>query len=128
MKFMRMKTALGIWICFVLFFGLQCSGKKAIPEELIGVWKTQATEYADRPFEIKKDYVIFGTGEGKSDIYPIINVVIGKAPEAEGTLFTILYKNVTGQEYKFSFYHDSANRGTIRFKNQKQMVWKKVGI
>jgi len=123
---MRMKRVFKVLICFVVFFGLRCGGKTAVPEGLIGVWKTSATEYADRFFEIKRDQVIFGTGEGKSDIYPITKIEIGKLPETEGTLFTILYKNIEGQKYKFSFYYDPTNQGTIRFKNQKEMVWIKA--
>jgi len=41
------------------------------------------------------------------------------------TLYVICYKNTARQEYKFSFYYDPANQGTIRFKNQREMVWTK---
>lgn len=84
-----------------------------------------APTYADRFFEIKTDEVIFGTGEEKFDTYPITKIKIEKNREEHGTLYIICYKNTAGQEYKFSFYYDPANQGTIRFKNQKEMVWTK---
>lgn len=117
---------LKILICLVLFLGLQCGGSTAIPEYLIGVWKTTATPYAERYFEIKTDQVIFGAVEGPSDAYPIKKVKIEKSAETEGTLITVLYATIEGQEYKFSFYYDPASQGTIRFKNQKEMVWTRV--
>lgn len=103
----------------------QCGKKTAVPDDLIGVWKTTAPTYADRFFEIKTDEVIFGTGEEKFDTYPITKIKIEKNREEHGTLYIICYKNTAGQEYKFSFYYDPANQGTIRFKNQKEMVWTK---
>lgn len=112
-----------ILICLVLLFGLQCGKSTAIPEYLIGVWKTTATPYADRFFEIKTDQVIFGAVEGASDAYPIKKIKIEESAEAEGTLITVLYTTIEGKEYKFSFYYDPENRGTIRFKNQKEMAW-----
>ncbi len=103
----------------------QCGKKTTVPEDLIGVWETTAPTYADRPFEIKTDEVIFGTGEGKFDTYPITKIKIEKDPTEQKTLYIICYKNIEGQEYKFSFYCDPANQGMIRFKNQKEMVWTK---
>ncbi|MGZ6210353.1 MAG: hypothetical protein ACXWL9_09425 [Syntrophales bacterium] len=103
----------------------QCGKKTAVPDDLIGVWETTAPTYADRFFEIKTDEVIFGTGAGKFDTYPITKIKIEKNREEQKTLYIICYKNTAGQEYKFSFYFDPANQGTIRFKNQKEMVWTK---
>ena len=117
-----------MWIIIVYLMVLaacQGGGKAAIPEELIGVWETTTPSYADRPFEITAAELIFGTGEEKFDTYPIAKIKIEKDPIEQKTLYIIGYKNMEGQEYKFSFYFDPANRGKIRFKNQKEMVWTK---
>jgi uncharacterized lipoprotein YehR (DUF1307 family) len=117
-----------VWVVLIYLIVLsacQCGRKTTVPGDLIGVWKTTAPTYADRFFEIKTDKVIFGTGEGKFDTYPITKIKTEKDREEQGTLYTICYKNIEGQEYKFSFYHDPANQGTIRFKNQTEMVWAK---
>lgn len=117
-----------VWI---MIFGLtvlsacQPAKKMAVPENLIGVWETTAPTYADRFFEIKTDEVIFSTGEKTFDTYPISKMRIEKDRKEQKTLYIICYKNAAGQEYKFSFFHDPANQGTIRFKNQNEMVWTK---
>jgi hypothetical protein len=104
----------------------QGGGKAAVPDELIGVWETTAPTYADRFFEITVGEVMFGTGEEKFDTYPIKKIKIEKDFKEQKAYYIIYYKNVEGQEYKFSFYYDPANQGTIRFKNQKEMVWTKT--
>jgi hypothetical protein len=120
-----------IWIviiCFMVLAACQRGGKAAVPDELIGVWETTTSAYADRFFEIKTDEIIFGTGEETFDTYPITKMILEKDRVEQKTLYTICYKNMEGQEYKFSFYHDPANQGTIRFKNQKEMVWAKTPL
>jgi hypothetical protein len=112
-------------LCLVLLSVCQCNRKATAPDHLMGVWETTAPDYADRFFEIKSDEVIFGTGEGKFDSYPITKVKIEEDRREQKTLYIICYKNTARQEYKFSFYYDQANQGTIRFKNQKEMVWTK---
>ena len=117
-----------VWIIIIYLMVLsvcQCGRKTTVPDDLIGVWETTAPTYADRFFEIKTDEIIFGTVEEKFDTYPITKIKIEKDREGQGTLYIICYKNIAGQEYKFSFYYDPANQGTIRFKNQKEMVWTK---
>jgi len=122
---MKVEKVWIIIICLMVLSVCQCGRKTTIPDDLIGVWETTAPDYADHPFEIKTDEVLFGTGEEKFDTYPITKMKIEKDPLEQMTLHIIYYKNITGQEYKFSFYYDPANQGTIRFKNQKEMVWTK---
>jgi hypothetical protein len=122
---MKVEKVWAIIICLMVLLVCQCGKKTVVPDDLIGVWETTAPTYADRFFEIKTDEVIFGTGEGKFDTYPITKVKMEKNREEQKTLYIIFYKNTARQEYKFSFYYDPANQGTIRFKNQKQMVWTK---
>ncbi|MGZ6225525.1 MAG: hypothetical protein ACXWMH_08500, partial [Syntrophales bacterium] len=98
-----------IIICLMVLFVCQCGKKTAVPDDLIGVWETTSPDYADHPFEIKTDEVMFGTGEGKFDTYPITKIKIEKNREEQKTLYIICYKNTAGQEYKFSFYYDPAN-------------------
>ena len=112
-------------LCLVLLSVCQCSRKATAPDHLIGVWETTTPAYADRFFEINTREVIFGTGEGKFDTYPITKIKIEEDRKEQKTLYIICYKNTARQEYKFSFYYDPANQGTIRFKNQKEMVWTK---
>jgi hypothetical protein len=122
---MKVEKLWFIIICLAGLTAFQCRGKVTVPEELIGVWETTSPDYADRPFEIRTKEVIFGTGEDKFNTYPITKMKIEKDLKEQKTLYIICHKNTTGQEYKFSFYYDPTNQGTIRFKNQKEMVWTK---
>ena len=122
---MKVRRGLVVLIFFLALSAFQCGKNTTIPEDLIGVWKTMAPTYVDRSFEIKTDEVIFGTGEETFDTYPITKIKSEKDPREQGTLYTLYYKNIEGQEYGFSFYYDPANHGIIRFKNQKEMVWTK---
>jgi hypothetical protein len=125
---MKVERVCIIIVYLMVLAACQGGGKAAVPDDLIGVWETTTPSYADRPFEITADELIFGTGEGKFDTYPITKTKIEKDPIEQKTLYIICYKNIEGQEYKFSFYHDPANQGTIRFKNQKEMVWTKTPL
>ena len=107
------------------FFGCQFGRNRTVPDELLGVWKTSAPKYADRFFELKKDAVIFATGEGNVSVHAIVK--IEQVREDKQILYTFYYTNQAGKEYKWSFYQDSANGGAIRFKNQKQIEWTKGG-
>jgi hypothetical protein len=125
---MKMERVWIIIICLMVLFVCQCGKRTTVPEYLIGVWETTVPDYADHPFEIKTDEVLFGTGDEKFDTYPIAKIKIEKDLKEQKTLYIIYYKNTSGQEYKFSFYYDPANQGTIRFKNQKEMVWAKTRL
>jgi len=120
---MKAERALILFIFFLVFFVFQCGKKPTVPDDLIGVWKTSTPEYEDRFFEIKKDEIIFGTGEGNSDTHRIDNIEMEKIPGVESPLYTFHYKNLEGKEYKFSFFYDPKKPGAIRFKNQDKIVW-----
>jgi hypothetical protein len=122
---MKVEKVYIIIVYLMVLAACQGGGKAAVPDELIGVWETTAPTYADRFFEITAGEVMFGTGEEKFDTYPIKKIKIEKDFKEQKAYYIIYYKNVEGQEYKFSFYYDPANQGTIRFKNQKEMVWTK---
>jgi len=120
---MKAERVLIVFIFLLVFFAFQCGKKPTVPDDLIGVWKTSAPQYEDRFFEIKKDQIIFGTGDGNSDTHRINNIEMEKIRGVESRLYTIHYKNLEGQEYKFSFYYDPIKHGVIRFKNQDNIVW-----
>ena len=120
-----------VWIilsCLMALSAFQCGGRGTVPENLIGVWETTSPAYADSFVEIKAKQIIFGTGGKKFDAYPITKIRIEKDRQEQKTLYLICYKNMDGKVYKFFFYYDPANQGTIRFKNQKEMVWTKKSL
>ncbi len=113
----------GFWVAVaisVTFLGCQHRQLSSVPEDLIGVWKTAERKYADRYFELKKDRVIFATGDWSVSAHPIDRVE--EYEENGKILYIIYYPSSEGDEYQFSFYYDPT-QGVIRFKNQEQFEW-----
>src|SRR5574341_1493240 len=95
---------------------------KTVPEELIGVWKTQAPDYADRFLELTRDSIRFGTGGDEFYVRSIVGVE--KVLEDGSTLYTVFYIDPADPEkyqYKVAFYYDPGNQGVIRYKNRKDI-------
>jgi hypothetical protein len=93
-----------------------------VPDNLVGVWNTKAPKYAGRYFELKKDTVIFGMGNGKATPSTVVKVT--EKRDKERSLFEILYLVQEGKSEKFSFYYEPAT-STIRIKSQEKMDWTK---
>jgi hypothetical protein len=122
---MRPRTFLLLFVTFALVFAVQCQKQSAVPEELIGVWVTKDPKYANHPFEIKKDTIIFEQGLGylDFDVYPIAGM---KKTESEGQILYLIYYTLpSGKKFEFSFYYSAVNGGEIRFKHQPEMLWTK---
>jgi len=97
---------------------------KDIPEILIGKWTTSASGYEDRFIEITKETVVYGLGGDEKDVYFISNLETN--PEGNKLLYTISFKNKDGLEFTRSFYYDPENGGTIQFKHQGHITWRKM--
>ena len=122
---MKSRSTIIAFAILIVFFGAQCQKEFTVPEELIGVWVTDDPKYADHPFEIKKETLIFEQGQGylDFDVFPIVNL---EKTDADGnTLYIIHYVLPAGKKFDFSFYYASAEGGVIRFKNQPEMKWTK---
>ena len=119
-----MKRAKRLFVAFAILVtlpGCQSRESATVPDKLVGTWKTSAPKYVDRSFEITKNVIVLGTGQGNTDIHSISN--IQEARDGEGILYTFSYTNREGQPDRFSFYYDSARGGVIRFKNQQEIEW-----
>jgi hypothetical protein len=95
-----------------------------IPEKLFGKWTTSAPGYQDRFLEITKETLTYGLGGDKEDVNFISN--IEESLEENNILYTITYKNTDGLEFTRSFYYDPENGGTIQFKHQDHIAWRKM--
>ena len=107
----------------VIVIGCQSKEDNAVPDNLLGVWKTSDPKYADRFVEIIKKAILFGTGGESFELHALAD--IENTREGKEIFYTITHINHHGQRYKFSFYYDPTNGGAIRFKNQKHIIWTK---
>jgi hypothetical protein len=95
---------------------------RTVPDELLGVWRTEAPSHADRPFGITDTTLIFHTGPADSVVYPILRV---RQAEGEGTtLYTFDYE-VEGARFELAFYYRTRPDASIQFRNQPQLEWRK---
>lgn len=95
-----------------------------VPSDLIGVWKTDDPRYVDRHFELMVDSIILSMGEAGGDSHPIQK--FEKRQDVRGTSYFLTYKNLgEGVEDTLSFDYEMGAGGAIRFKNQRNIVWKK---
>jgi hypothetical protein len=117
------KTVLWIFLgalVFVLGIHSYSPNDYNVPGNLIGEWHSSDPAYAERSLEIDPVSINFGTGNGTVSTGFIKNV---KASEDGGrTLYTIRY-SVDDTDATVSFFYESGKPDTIRFKNQREVVW-----
>ena len=95
-----------------------------IPEELIGVWITEAPGWEDRFLKLEERAIHFGIGGDQAIENPVIGVE--SEPSEEGhTLYRIKYLSPEGFEYVKPLFYD-AERGEIRYRNRPSVVWKRA--
>ena len=117
-----------IWVLVVaivfIVIGKYYSEKETpIPDDVLGVWTTSESRYADRSFELTKDLIIFGTGTTSYDSVSISK--IEKEDQGSKRLYVIYYDTIEGDEQQFSFYYAPIDGGAIRIKNQENIVWER---
>jgi hypothetical protein len=112
-----------IVLTFILAFTCFTRQNTTLPENVIGTWTTSEKKYRDRFFELTQNSVTFGIGKKKTNVYDISNVK--KDVQDNEVLYTIKYHNSDGVQYTLSFYYDATNGGMIKFKNQKNIKWRK---
>jgi hypothetical protein len=110
----------------VSILGCLSGGSEDIPTELIGVWKTSAPKYKNCSIELSRNYIVFTNSLVAAHVDTNFVLGIKQAHERRRFSCTILYENLHGQRYKFSFYYDPSEGGAIRLKNQIDVEWRKV--
>lgn len=113
-----------VWVTIILTAS-SCVSQTQLPDELLGIWKTEALKYQDTFFEMKTDLLFLGMKTGEVQSFTVTKVERKKLSEEEWVLYTVFYQNDSLQKFEFPFYYNPAKNGVIRFKNQENLVWKK---
>lgn len=125
---MKRKIFLTTILVFALLLGYSCSRDNTLSDEMVGIWKTSSFQYMDTYFELKKNWIIFKTKTGDINVHPITKIKKQKVAKDEWVLYTIHYQNNEMQKVEFPFYYHTLDDGTILFKNQENVVWRKAKI
>ena len=123
-----MKKSKGIVLVLTIifvFFGCHSKESRIVPNELRGIWRTSTPKYIDCYFELTEDEITFANENylDEMKIHYISNVE--KIIPGKLILYTIIYVDDDDSEYELSFYYDPSG-GSIRFKNQQQIKWRKI--
>jgi hypothetical protein len=110
-------VAVGCWGCR--------SDHGTPPDYLIGVWRTSASQYAGSTMEFMKDSIVFKGETGSSVSGRIIR--FEQIQEGSTTFYRLSYRDKEKNDYQLSFTYEPAQGGTVRFKNQPQLVWTRTG-
>lgn len=112
-----------VWLIIILVAS-SCVSQTQLPDELLGIWKTEALKYQDTFFEMKTDLLFLGMKTGEVQSFTVTKVERKKLCEG-WELYTVFYQNDSLQKFEFPFYYKAAKNGVIWFKNQENLVWKK---
>jgi len=110
-------------IIVIVFIYSQCKNSSAVPEEIIGRWKTASHKYKDTYFELEKNRIIILDLKGSFDINFITKIKRKKTNNDDWVFFNIFYQNADMKKIEFPFYYNPVDNGLIRFKNQPSLVW-----
>ena len=109
---------------FLLVSGCGTKTYMEVPDEVIGVWKTTDTKYADRYFELKKDSIVFGQGGPSMTTFSITKAVV--KDQKQQALYKIEYVGSEGQTEEWDFTYDR-DTNVLRLKSQDLIEWRKAG-
>lgn len=92
---------------------------------MIGRWTTTDARYADRAFEITPEIFYLGQGDGRFVSYAILRIRLilrkDRAP-----VHSVEYRDEADDETSFDFLVSDEEGGTIRFTNQRGMIWRRT--
>ena len=89
-----------LWTCVLvaaaaLWMGCGASPPSdPLPSDLLGTWRTEAPGYRDRHFELRPEWVIFGTSRYTAAMHPIEHVRV--TPDGSTTRVLIAYRTDDG--------------------------------
>ena len=92
------------------------------PDDVTGRWTTDSPAYADRAFEITKDYLYLLQGGDTFSMHRIQEVQI---IEDDLPFYSIEYRGDENEIYSFRFYLTQEEGGTLFFPYQSHMRWRR---
>jgi hypothetical protein len=122
---MKSKSLFIVLSILLIAFTQGCGRIAAVPDELVGTWKTMDLKYKDTFFELTKEKIIFRTLKGDLNASTIKKIKAKKVPDTDETLYTIIYVDLEGMKAIFPIYYNPKEGGEIRFQNQPQITWTK---
>lgn len=108
------------FLCWHALLQLGCQ-PAAPPPELIGVWRTDAPAYRDRPLEIQPGWVVFGTGGRASSSFARDGADYELRDDGS-VLCTLFYRSADGSRTHLRLVFAEGPPESLRFENRPE-VW-----
>jgi hypothetical protein len=122
-KAQNLSIQLGLVICVAISL-VGCRSNTAVPQHLIGVWKTSEPRFANCQIEFIEGLVILGLMNGEEQ-YNSIQKVESVEESGRSVLYSFHYRDAEGRESKLTFLYEADSGGTIQLKNHTE-IWKKT--
>jgi hypothetical protein len=114
-----------LFICW-LFAIAGCRAGGPPPSDLLGLWQSPDEAYADRYFEVRTDFVIFGTGKYTMDMRPLEGVRAEQSQEPGAqTLYTLSYRDPDHEIVELRVHYAPGPPEVLRFQN-RQELWRRA--
>jgi hypothetical protein len=122
---MKGKVFLIGFIILALVGGNSCKKELVVPEELLGVWETSDPKYEGCYFEVTSEDIIFKDVEEDVNFFKITKIEAEQGPDEDFVTYLITYADLEGPPFEQPVLYFPGEEGTIRFKNQTNIVWVK---
>jgi hypothetical protein len=126
MRVTEMRYKLQLLAAVILMTLCAACNSAKLPHELLGIWRTDVPAYKGKFMKLDEKYLVLGVGDEK--VVPRKIEEVSYTTEGKEKLYTVKTNEKDEGEYTISFYFNPAEGGTIRFKNQPQLQWKKRDI
>jgi hypothetical protein len=107
---------------------LSCSGRSTVsstvPKEIVGVWTTQNKESAGVSIEFREKSVIISSDLGVVE-NSVVKVKSEKGSTEDSILYSIYYSDRGKKTNLMEVIYFPEQGGTIRFKSDPSMAWKR---
>jgi hypothetical protein len=94
---------------------------ETLPSEMLQIWHSDAPRYQGRSFELRSDWVVYGTGGAGSALHQLEHVA-SEAISDGGRLYTIRYKADDGENTVVQLRHYPGPKMRLIFANHDE-VW-----
>jgi hypothetical protein len=103
--------------------GCDWNRSRFIPDDLVGVWRTDDPRYRDRTLELGKANAVIGVGADKPSIESVESVKI--QPAGEDTNYSIDCRGGDGTRHLLTLRFSPNAGGEIRLSHPPNVVWKR---
>ena len=107
----------------IVLGGCDWNRSKFIPDNLVGVWRTNDPRYRGRSMDLGKDTAVISTGVEKPSVESVESVKV--QPAGEETTYTIQCHTSQGARHLLTLRFSPRGDGELWFSHQQSIVWKR---